>query len=275
MAIRMEIEVVSNLPLLSQMIRRDIKGRYIGSAMGIFWSVINPLIMIAIYVLVFSSLMQEKWKFGDVETVYAVYLCSALLPWLWFQEAMITSCNSVVFNGSLLKRTAFPSAILPLSAVLSSGVHFLIAMGLFVIITVLLGAFPGVWILGLFPVIIIQVLLLLGPAYLLATLNVFIRDTQQIIVALLTFLFWATPIVYPVSLVTGDRVPDGMKKTILSAWYQFNPALHLSNLYRSVLIGRSMPRIKSVAYLLAVAAVLYVAGKWLFTRSRHHFVDEL
>jgi len=275
MAIRMEIEVVKNLPLLVRMVKRDIRGRYIGSAMGIFWSVINPLIMIAIYVVVFSSLMQTKWKFGNVETGYAVYLCTALLPWLWLQESLIASCNSVLFNGSLLKRTAFPSAILPLEAIIASGVHFIIAMSLFVVVMVFLKAFPGLWTLALIPLIGLQFLLLLGPAYLLATLNVFLRDTQQIVGALLTFLFWATPIVYPQHLVLGNSAPYTTKQILLKYWFLINPVAHISDMYRSILIGRSLPSLKSIAYLVILAGLFYVVGKWLFTRSRRHFIDEL
>ncbi len=275
MAIRMEIDVINNLPLLGQMVRRDIRGRYIGSMMGIFWSVLNPLIMITIYVLVFSSLMQAKWKFGSVETGYAVYLCTALLPWLWLQEALIASCNSVVFNGSLLKRTAFPKAILPLEAVLASGVHFLIAMTLFSIVMIWLDAFPGFWLVGLIPLFFLQIFLLLGPAYLLATLNVFIRDTQQIVGALLTFLFWATPIVYPADVIFKNTESTNFKHIILKYWFTINPVVHLSDMYRSILIARKVPSPVSILYLLLLAALLYIAGKWLFTRSQQHFIDEL
>ena len=271
----MEIEVAKNLPLLAQMVKRDTRGRYIGSAMGIFWSVINPLIMITIYVLVFSSIMEEKWKFGAIETIYPVYLCTALLPWLWFQESLLSSCNSVVMNGSLLKRTVFPSAILPVEAIIASGVHFIIAMALFSIIMIFLGAFPGIWIIGLIPLIILQFLCTLGPAYILATLNVFMRDTQQVLGALLIFVFWATPIVYPESIVTRASENQGVGASIITTWFSLNPIAHLSNMYRSVLIARSFPSLNSILYLLGLSAVLYVIGKWIFTRSRHHFIDEL
>ncbi len=275
MAIRMEIDVAEHMPLLWQMVRRDVKGRYIGSAMGMFWSVINPLIMITIYVLVFSSLMKQKWEFGSVETGYAVYLCSALLPWLWFQESLIAACNSIVYNGSLLKRTVFPSAILPVEAILSSGVHYVIAMALFIIVSIFLDAFPGVWLLGLIPLSILQFLLLIGPGYLLATLNVFVRDTQQILGALLMFLFWATPIVYPRNLVIKEGEPESTRELIMSVWYKVNPVAHLSDMYRSVLIAKEIPSWESIVYLILLAFVFYIAGKWIFTRSRHHFIDEL
>lgn len=264
-----------NLPLLWQMVKRDIKGRYIGSTMGIFWSVINPLIMIVIYVTVFSQLIQAKWKFGGVEVGYAVYLCTALLPWLWLQESLLASCNSVLANASLLKRTVFPSAVLPPEAIISSWVHFIIAFLLFAIAMIFLGVFPGIWLLALLPIMALQFLFLLGPAYLLATLNVFVRDTQQIVGAFLTFIFWATPIVYPESIVAGEATTLTATQSILRHWFLINPIAHLSSLYRTVLLSCSLPSLNSVVYLLVLSALFYVIGKWLFTRSRHHFIDEI
>ncbi len=286
--LRMEIEIFRHRRLLWELVKRDLRIRYVGSVMGLFWSVINPLIMLIIYIFIFSLIFQFGGSSSDggaagpvAETKkevpnFPVYLCCALLPWNALLEALLSAAGVIAASGGLIKKAVFPKAILPMQAIAVSFVNLTITMLLFGGFLLATGKFPGWAFLMLVPLMALQLILIFGACYLVGTINVFFRDMAPILAAAMNFLFWATPIVYPARLVT-DRVP------VFRWFFLANPLAHLVRLYREFLYVDRIPYTHevpcsigaSVIYLLCVGAVGYLAGKYVFTRSQPHFVDEV
>jgi len=280
--IRMEIELVRNRRLLWELVKRDLRTRYVGSVMGVFWSVINPLIMLIIYIFVFSIIfrtdlpadpasMGPRAASGTIPN-FTVYLCCGLLPWNALLESLVGSTAIIASSGGLIKKAVFPAAILPMQAIVASFVNLTITLLLLGVFLIVIGQFPGLWFVMIVPLMALQFILVVGACYFFSTVNVFFRDMAPILSASLNFLFWLTPIVYPARLIT-DRMHG--------AEYLFlvNPVAHLVRLYRQALYRYSFEVPCSVgvsiAYLLCLGALAYIVGKYVFTRSQSHLVDEV
>lgn len=288
--IRMEIEIARNWRLLWTLVKRDLRMRYVGSIMGLFWSVINPLILLIIYIFVFSLIFQfgsdggtGKGQVKDAIAFFPVYLCCGVVPWNAFMESLLGATAIIANSGGLIKKAVFPIAVLPMQAIIASFVNFAITLVLLGVFLLALGPdhFPGFGFLMVVPLLALQFVFIVGACYFFATVNVFYRDTAQILTALMNFLFWASPLVYP-AFVPAKRFP-------VTKWlYAANPISHLARLYREFLyvghqvggyeeFGTTMPIPiwVSVLYLLVVGGIGYVIGKYVFTRSQPHFVDEV
>lgn len=287
--IRMEVEIVRHRRLLWELVKRDLRLRYVGSVMGLFWSVINPLIMLIIYIFIFSLI----FGFGSESSGTAsgggpaaavkrdlknfpVYLCCGLLPWNALLESLLAATAIISGSGGLIKKAVFPVAILPMQAIVASFINLAITLVLLGVFLVVTGAFPGFAFLMIIPLMALQFVLIVGACYFFAAVNVFFRDMAPILTAVLNFLFWASPIVYPARMAT-ERLA-GMKY-----FYLANPISHLVRLYREFLYADRTPWTyevscsigTSVLYLLCIGVLAYVVGKYVFTRSQPHFVDEV
>jgi ABC-type polysaccharide/polyol phosphate export permease len=290
--IRMEITIARHWRLLWALVKRDLRARYIGSIMGVFWSVVNPLIMLVIYIFIFSLIFQFAGG-GRAATPalaarkevlnYPVFLCCGILPWNAFLEALLGATAVIAASGGLIKKAVFPASILPMQSIAASFVNLTITLLLLSAFLLATGHFPGASgvrqagnFLMLVPLMALQFIVLVGPCYFFATVNVFFRDIALILTAMMNIAFWLTPVVYPARLVV-DRAP-------WMAWVYFaNPLAHLVRLYREFLYEDRLPYTLevpcpawvSVLFLLAFGAAAYVVGKYVFTRSQPHFVDEV
>ncbi|MBX7246418.1 MAG: ABC transporter permease [Candidatus Sumerlaeaceae bacterium] len=270
MSAPIEREVARNRHLMAAFVSREMRTRYAGSTFGAFWSVIHPLIMLFLYIMVFSTLMPRGASVSvrDHVATYAIFLCPAILAWNWFNESLAGACGSVTNNASLIRKVAFPASILPLTGILSAAIPFLVAMVLFMVFVVFRGAFGFGTLIWLPFVCMMQLGLMVGLAYALAALNVAIRDTSQFLVAGLQFLFWGTPIVYQQEQIT--RVFPAARW-----WFEINPVAHLMGAYRDAIIAHRHPQLESVLYVGLVSIIFYHAGRTLFMRGRRVFADEV
>jgi len=289
--IRMEMEIIRHRRLLWELVKRDLRLRYIGSIMGLFWSVINPLILLVIYIFIFSLIFGGASSGGPAADVkrtmasFPVFLCCGVLPWNALMESLLAATGIISGSGGLIKKAVFPVAILPMQAIVASFVNFAITLVLFGVF--LLGAdvffatnvFPGLAFAMVVPLAVLQLIVLVGACYFFATVNVFFRDMAPILNAMMMVMFWLTPMVYPAWLVTDQYPP-------VKYFYIVNPFAHLVRLYREFLyrghppqgfgeFGVACPIGVSVLYLLAIGALAYIVGKYVFTRSQPHFVDEV
>ena len=184
------------------LVRRDLKVRYAGSTLGALWNLIHPLMMIAIYMTIFSSIMSDKWDthsaapyYGGLK--YGVHLCAGLIPWLLFSDVLMRSVNVLVENSNFLQKVSFPPIVLFgsvfFNAMLVNGTGFLCFLG----ILALLGKAPPLAALGGLVIMALLGLVAMGLGLILAGLNIFFRDTLQIVTIAMQFLFWFNPIVYP------------------------------------------------------------------------------
>lgn len=238
---------------------RTLQSRYQQSVVGGLWMIIQPAAMVFIFTIIFT-------RFVPVDTggsPYAVFSYVAVIPWTFFSSSLNDMATSMVVNMSLVTKIYFPREALSIAAMLARLLDFGVAAGLLVVLMVFyrVQVFP----LGLLyiPVILlIQVILILGLGLLMAALNVFYRDVQSLLGLVLQLWFYASPIIYPVSMVPSNIRP----------YYFFNPMAGILESYRAVLVNQTLPG----DYLLVaglVSLVIFIFGYWFFKRVEFQFAD--
>lgn len=251
--------------LIQTLVVRDVKVRYRGSILGFFWSFINPLLLLLVYTFVFSVVL-KGFRPVDIEP-YALFLFCGLLPWTWFSSALLESSNSLIVNSNLIKKVLFPAEVLPIVSVLSHMVHFVLALPILVIFIVFYGKSLQLIELIWFPVVIlVQLVLTIGLALFLSALTVHFRDVRDLLSNVLTLWFFATPIIYPMSMVpsAGKFMMD------------LNPFSHLAIAYQEILFfDGDFGHWKWLLVLLVVSIVLFMCGYALFDRLRDSFAEEV
>jgi len=249
--------------LIWTFVARDLKARYVGSLMGFFWSVIHPLVLLISYTFVFSIVFKIRPNLAQMDN-FAVFLFCGILPWLYFQDTVVRSCSSVVDQAHLIRKTLFPSEVLPVTLALSNLVTHLVGFLILLLVLLYMGTIG--WALLLLPVYLALLMLLaLGLGWLLAVLQVFLRDTAQIVSVLLVFWFWFTPIFYEL-----EMVPESFR-----FWIRMNPLSHVVEGYRTILLENRVPELGSWCWLAAWSLGAFVAGGILFRSTKREFVDVL
>ncbi|MBI4456998.1 MAG: ABC transporter permease [Acidobacteria bacterium] len=241
---------------------RDLKQRYVGSLMGIFWAVIHPLILLVSYTFVFSIILKvgadRRWGIDN----YPLFLFCGILPWLFFQDTLLRSANTILENTHLIKKTVFPSEILPLSILIANLLNH--AVG-FIILLVVLAWYKSIsWPVLVLPVFLLGlVLFTVGLSWIAAALNVFFRDTAQVLSVLLTFWFWFTPVFY---------LP-AMAPVKFRSWLAVNPLTQVVEAYRQAMLFDRLPSWESAVLLYASGILVFVLGGVFFRVSKREFVD--
>ncbi len=232
---------------------REIRQRTTGSVLGWGWLVIQPAFLLAIYTFVFGVVLQVRFVPGGDTLGFALYLMAGLMPYTAFRESVERGANSLTSNRQLLQRVLTPPAVFPVVVTLSSVVTEAIGLGLLLVAVLLLGGGLSFWVLLLPLLILCRLLLSLAVAWLVSTLTVFLRDLGQLLNLLLTLLFFATPILYPVS-----QVPEGY-----SLVFELNPFYHLVSAYRAVILEGAAPP-AGFYVVLAGAVVLLLLSRRFF-----------
>lgn len=248
-----------------QTVKREFQSKYSNSLLGAAWNIINPLAMILVYTVIFSQVMRAKLPGVDSHLAYSVYLCSGILTWGLFSEISGRCVNLFLDNANLLKKISFPRICLPIIVLISALVNFAIIFGLFLIVLLLSGNFPGVSFLGVIPLLIIQIAFSLGLGMLLGVVNVFFRDVGQFFNVAIQFWFWFTPIVYPFSIL-----PPVLQKLMM-----LNPMATLVRGYQGIMVNSQWPDWLSLLPVAVVACLLCAAGLYMFRRHAGDIVDEL
>ena len=253
--------------LIQILVARELKARYRGSVLGFFWSFINPLLLLLVYSFVFTVIIPRGELMGDDLDPYAVFLFCGLLPWTWFSSSLAEGANALIVGGNLIKKVMFPAEILPVVAVVSNMIHFLfglpILFGFLWFYAIPLRLTELVW----FPVVMaVQFILTLGLVMVLAALTVHFRDIKDLLANLLTLWFFATPIIYPMSALSGR----------LRFMMDFNPFAHVAISYQEILFyDGPFGHWKWLLALAVGGTGLFVLGYWLFDRLRDSFADEV
>ncbi len=255
----------SHLFLLRELVKRDFKARYVGSAFGFLWSFVLPIWQLLLFTFVFAGVMGIRLEEGAVTGSFAVFVFSGLLPWAALNEGVTRGTTAITDNAALVTKLRFPSRLLIATVVLTALVHEAIAGTVFLAYLAVSQqlSWSTLPLLGL--AIPLQAMLTFGLGLGLAALNVYFRDTAQLIGMLLFGWFYLTPIVYPLSMV-----PDN-----LQPWVRANPLATLVQLYRCSILGGQPPGLRDVLVLLATTLLVFFGGAWLFRRTEPAFVDEL
>lgn len=247
--------------LLKTNVRKDIRGRYKGSILGMLWSFINPLLQVFVYYLVFPYLMR-----GSMEN-FLVFLITAFFPWNFFLASINGATGCIKANAGIIKKVYFPRKILILSQVISNLINFFFAVPI-ILIFVVIFKIPLTWNLIFLPLIaVVEALLCYGCGLILSAVNVYVQDVENLVQFFLNLLFYGTPIIYSL-----DMFPSG---SMLYFLVSHNPMTLLMNCYRNVMMYGTMPDWGALGILLVISAVLIMIGNWVFNKLQKGFAEEL
>lgn len=245
--------------LLKTNVKKEIRGKYKNSFLGVLWSFLNPLLQIAVYAIVFPLILK------NTQENYVIFLCAGLIPWTFFSTAITRSAFTMIENGNIIKKVYFPREILPISLVISEAVNFMIST----VIILLFVLFSG---LGLtkyiifYPIILIaQFLIILSISFIVSGITVYFRDLQHFIGVALQLLFYATPIVYASNTIPADF-----------AWIlKLNPMSYVIDGYRAIFYNQTMPDLASIGMLIVLGIIGCIIGYMIFNKLQKGFAEEL
>ena len=238
--------------LLYELVKYDIIQRYRGSIFGFAWTLINPIIFVGIYTLVFSIYLKTGIR------AFPLYLLAGMVPWIWMSQAISQSVSSVLDGRNYVGKTLMPTEVLILVPVLSNGFNFLITIALVYPVSVLIGV-PIWWALLFLPLLAaIELVMTAGFAFLVATVNVFYRDVQQLVAYALLAVFFLTPIFYVRFVVPPN----------LAFLVKYSPVAALISSYQNVFYYGIPPSLRDLIFASVFAVVLLVVALMYFNRHR-------
>jgi lipopolysaccharide transport system permease protein len=255
--------------LIKNLVIRDLKVRYKNSALGVLWSLLNPLLMTLVFTIVFT-LMLPQYEIDD----YPVFFMCGFLPWSFFAASLTGATGSIVNNAHLIKKVYFPREILPLAEVLSGLINYMLAL---VVLFAMLLAFrirltPALFMLPLF--ILAQTMFTAGMAFLLSAANVFYRDTQHILEIVMQAWFFLTPIFYPINMLPNNKAILGLTIDIQLWARRLNPMASLVASYRDVLYRGVPTGLDFFLRTLVTCLLILVVGYLVFCRLSPVFGEE-
>ncbi len=264
------VELWQYRELMYNLTVRDLKVRYKNSVLGIAWSLLNPILMMLVFTLVYTVMLGQSDRRD-----YAAFILCGLLPWNFFSGSVMGGVGSVVNHGYLIKKVYFPRAVLPVSIMLSNLVNFLIALPVYFVLAWLLGVRFTPYVLFLPVVVLVEMIFIAGMGLLLSALNVFYRDVQQIMEVLILAWFFLTPVIWDTGLLPASRVVLGVEVPVLRLTYILNPMASIVATYRDILYyGRPIGWDFFLRTAITVLIVL-VLGFFVFNRLKGRFAEEV
>ena len=259
-------DLVRYRELFGNLFRRDLQAKYKGSFLGVAWTLANPLLLMAIYLLVFSVL----WKAVSIDH-YALFLLSGLAPWIFFASSMQNASRSLLDNASLIRKTRFPRQLVPLSIVATNLVSLGVMLAALLVVNfALLPRVRGTEWLAI-PLVALLVCLVGGLALVVASLDVLFRDVEHLIAALLLPWFFLTPILYTYGTLGAAK----QHPTLVHALHWLNFMAPPIIAIRAPLFDGTMPPWADTVYLAAAAVLSLGLGAWVFSRLDDRLVVEL
>lgn len=258
--------ILRHRALLLTLTVRELKARYRGSALGFLWSLVQPLLLLAVYSFVFGVAFVPARPGGA--NPYALFLVCGLFPWIWVSSSLNEGVTSLQANAGLIRKAVFPAELLPVVSVLANGAHFLLALPILAGALVV-GRWMGYPVSGasvlLLPLVLaIQFFLLAGLALGLAALHAHFRDVKDILANVLTLLFFLTPVLYPLEAISLPLVTRAITA---------NPFTPFTLAYQQLLFYGTVPAPWVWVQMVIVAAVAWLAGGALFARLRETLVE--
>lgn len=269
-------EVVQSRELFANFVRRELRTRYKGTALGWTWSLVNPLAQTVTFTLVFSVFLRVQPPIGeDGLKVFALFLLCGLLPWNFFASVVQGGQAVLVDQAGLIKKTYFPRRLLLLAHLVSCLITFVIEMSVLIVIFGFFGVNAWRWI----PLILVFMLFLalfgLGFALALSVANVYFRDVPHFVGIVFQIWMYATPIIYPITLVTEASPDQWVSSDWVQAIYLANPMISFIEPLRDMMYMGTLPDWTAFVTAFAWGAVILLLGNMVFRRLEPRIAEEL
>jgi lipopolysaccharide transport system permease protein len=243
-----------------------LRDRFLGTGLGTFWAILQPMSLIAVYIYVFSFLFKSKLAGHEESTLaFVIWLVSGYGPWLAINDGIMAGSAAIIGHSSLVKNMAFKTELLPISATSLGIVPLLVSVAILSVLIMLDGREPNLAWLIMIPVLMMQCLFVAGLGLILGATTVFVRDLILLLPTLLTIILFLSPIFYPITLF-----PEGIRDIVV-----WNPFYIITNAYRAPILDGELPPWPYLVYLAAVAFPTYWLGLRYFRRVKTYFHGRL
>lgn len=253
-------EIYEYRTMIASLIRRDLRGRYKGSALGFAWTFLNPLLQLGVYTVVFSIIMR-----AGIEDYY-LFLFVALIPWLFFSTSVSAGASCVMAQKEMVKKIYFPREVLPIAHVTCQLVNMLFSF--VVVFAVLLLSGKGISLQALLylPIVIVaEYFLAISITMIVSAVTVYLRDLEHVLVILTMAWQFLTPVMYSI-----DMVPEELRSI-----FNINPMTPIIVAYRDILYYKCLPEIENLLHGFIFSTILLVIGWLVFGRLKKHFAEEM
>lgn len=273
-------ELWSSRELLANLVLRETRGQYKRTVLGRLWSLLNPLASMLIYTFIFSMVFRIQPEPGDPSglNVFPIWLMCGLLPWAFFAGSLNATSSSLLANAGLITKVYFPRSVLPLAAVGTLGMNWLLEMLVLVVALLLFGSSILLWIPAALMMMVLLALFASGLGWALSILNIYFRDTQYLLGILLQLWMYLTPIIYPATLIRdmSDRVGGifGSSLTVFDI-YTWNPLYHFIAAFRQILYDNRWPDTSHLIVCLIWTLVAIIVGTTVFSRAEKKIAEML
>jgi len=254
-----------DLITIFNLLKMNIRDRYLGSTLGFFWAILQPLLLLGMYAYVFGFIFKAKLPGAETTFAYSIWMISGYVPYMAFSDALNFSASSVISGSNLVKNIVFKSETLPISATLVAGVPFGVGMIFLLVILFIDGNYPTLHIVAIIPVVILQFIFLIAISFFISATAVFIRDIVQVLPNLIMLFLFCTPIFYPV-----ESMPNLIKKITF-----LNPLYQITRPYRDILLKHQWPDWLGITYLGFISFILFISGLKYFRRLKGYFEMKL
>lgn len=261
----MQQAIWKNRHLLTHLLRKELTDQYAVSLLGLGWTILQPLALLGLYSFVFSIVLKTGTGPEFQGVPFAFWLLCGLVPWTFFTDSLLRACRSITGNVSLVTKSMMDKRMLPISAMLGAFLGHIISLTLLLIIAPFFGVSPGWGWLGLLAILPSMLLYCTSWAFLLAALNVYSRDVEQLLSVFLQFLFFLTPIAYPMGMA-----PEWAKKLLA-----LNPHYYFIAIYREAILHNKLPDPIFLLSLTLLTGAFFVFSHRVFQKLSSDFADSL
>lgn len=253
-------ELYAYREMIFSLVKRDLKGRYKGSALGFLWTFLNPLLQLGVYTMVFSVIMRSGIK------DYYLFLFVALIPWIFFSSSLIGGAGCILAQQDMIKKIYFPREVLPVSFVTSQFVNMVLS---FIVVFIVLFFSNHKWnLIALFylPIVmLVEYVFALGVTMITSAVTVYLRDLEYILGIIVMAWQFLTPVMYSI-----EQVPDEIR------WvFSLNPVTYVITSYRQILYYGQVPQLETLLSATITGVVMLLVGWKVFFHLQKHFVEEL
>jgi len=263
-------ELFQSRELIWKLSKNDFKKRYAGSYLGFLWALVQPVVTVLMYWIVFDKVFQTRSQLvaSGVEVPYVLYLTAGLVPWFYFSEAITNGTNALLEYSYLVNKVVFNISILPIIKLIAATFIHLFFVGVLLVVAVCYGYYPNLYTLQVFYYSFCLFILVLAMSYCSCAIVVFFRDLGQIINISLQVGMWATPILWNIDMLNNDKI---------ITLFKLNPLVYIVNGYRNAIYGDEwfFEHFYSSTYFWIFTVTLFCVGSLIFKRLKVHFADVL